>query len=186
MAGEPRWRQADESLEGGPSVSGTTPKTTARDRALRLLTVRARSRQELDRRLREAGFAEDEVDTTLEHLTAVGLLDDHRFARDLARSLTSRRLLASKAVAAALRRNGISEDIAEEVLADGGDDADLATTLAMRQIRRMSGASPEVAYRRLYGLLARRGYESGVAHAACRHALREGFPGSAPAVGPGP
>src|SRR5436309_7523878 len=44
------------------------PRGTAKDRALRLLGVRERSRRELERRLGQAGFEPEEIEETLEDL----------------------------------------------------------------------------------------------------------------------
>src|SRR5437870_3520931 len=56
------------------------PRGTAKDRALRLLGVRDRSRRELERRLLQAGFDREDIDQALDTLTAAGLIDDERFA----------------------------------------------------------------------------------------------------------
>jgi len=61
-------------------------------------------------------------------------------------------------------------------LLEAGDEAQRARELAGRRAMRMGSQAPEAAYRRLYGLLVRRGFPSGVAAEACRAALAEVFP----------
>jgi hypothetical protein len=63
--------------------------------------------------------------------------------------------------------------VAERALAAAGDEADRALALARSRARRLSGLAPEAAYRRLYGLLTRRGYGHETARAACMEALAE-------------
>ena len=59
-----------------------TKKTSnARVQALRLLTVRDRSVQELRDRLQRQ-FAQEEIEETLDYLERIGYLDDLRFAKN--------------------------------------------------------------------------------------------------------
>ena len=74
-------------------------------------------------------------------------------------------------MAAALRQKGVPSDIAEVALAGAGDDADRALALARSRALRLAAVRPDAAYRRLYGLLLRRGYPPDVAREACRAAL---------------
>ena len=71
----------------------------------------------------------------------------------------------------ALQQKGVAADIAEEALEEAGDDEERAAALATRRAARLSGLPPETAYRRLYGLLLRRGYGHDVATRACTTAL---------------
>src|SRR6266536_6471094 len=82
--------------------SGSPPRGTAKDRALRLLGVRSRSREELRRRLLAAGFPAEEVATAVRDLEAVGLVDDERFAGEWARDRASRRLDGDRVVRSSL------------------------------------------------------------------------------------
>jgi regulatory protein len=151
------------------------PRGTAKDRALRLLGVRWRSRDELRRRLVGAGFDPDEVDVALEDLERVGLVDDERFAREVARHHARGRLSGNRAIRSALRQKGVDGQAVEEALREAGSEEDRAKELATARIRRMTAIGPEAASRRLYGLLLRRGFSPGVAHEACRIALRDAF-----------
>jgi regulatory protein len=142
------------------------------ERALGLLAVRPRSRQELDRRLRAAGFGPGEVADVLMRLEGVGLIDDRAFAEQLAAHHFGNKKSGSRAVASALAAKGVSRTLSDEIL-EGADveDADRAFELASAKALRMHGLPREKAYTRLVGLLARRGYGSGVAREAARHAL---------------
>jgi regulatory protein len=142
------------------------------DRALRLLAVRSRSSHELRSRLLRAGFEPDEVATEIDRLEDVGLLDDRRFAHEVVEHQVGVRRSGRRAVAAALATKGVDRRTIEETLAEVGDDEgaraeDLARTRALRLVE----LPREVAYSRLVGFLARRGYDPGTAHAAARRAL---------------
>ena len=143
---------------------------TAKDRALGLLAVRWRSRRELQTRLRAAGFDDDEVTAALEDLERAGLIDDDRFARELARA-KSGRLDGNRSVRSALAKAGVAPQLGEEVVSDLGGEEERAHALAERKASRMTGLAPEVAYRRLHGALLRRGYGPDLARDAARRAL---------------
>jgi regulatory protein len=151
------------------------PRTPVKDRALRLLGVRSRSREELRRRLHQAGYEDDEVREALEDLEAVGLIDDERFARELAAHEIGRRQAGRRAALAALRQKGVGAEVAERTVSelDPGDEEERAVEVARTRVTRMGSLDPQVAYRRLLGFLQRRGYGAGVAHAACRRVLEE-------------
>jgi len=146
------------------------PRRSAKDRALGLLAVRWRSRRELERRLRAAGFERDEVATAIDDLDRAGLVDDERFARELTRSRAGR-LDGNRSVRSALIKAGVAHELVEESLAEAGDESERAYELARRRALRLGHLEPEAARRRLYGVLVRRGYSPGLAAAACQDAL---------------
>jgi regulatory protein len=149
-----------------------TPRGTARDRALRLLGVRDRSRRELERRLLQAGFHPSEVSDAVDALEAAGLVDDERFARQVAEHRLGVRGEGRRAVLGALLTAGVGSDIAERTVDEhAGDDETMAEVLAMSRARRLAGLDPAVARRRLYSYLVRRGHAPTVAAAAVSRAL---------------
>jgi regulatory protein len=139
---------------------------------LGLLAVRSRSRQELRARLRRAGFDDEEIDRTLGELEEAGLIDDRRFAAELVRDQAGRRMAGARAIRTALRQKGVSQDVADEALAeiDQGEE-ERARRLAEIRARRLEALGPEAAYRRIVGLLLRRGYGSAVARRAALQAV---------------
>lgn len=150
------------------------PRTSVKDRALRLLSVRSRSRYELRSRLLRAGYEPDEVESALADLEGVGLVDDERFARELAEH-QRRKGLGRRAGLAALRGKGVDRDLAERTVDDvqPEDDADLAYELASARLERLRALSPDVVHRRLLSFLIRRGYEPVIARSAVRRAIAE-------------
>jgi regulatory protein len=149
------------------------PRGSAKDRALLLLSVRWRSRQEIRRRLRSAGFEAEEVEQALMDLEGVGLIEDDRFAREMVRDQAGRRLAGNRSIRANLLQKGVAPEVVDQALEEAGEEAQRACELARQRALRLTGLAPEAAYRRLYGLLLRRGYGPGVARDACRAALDE-------------
>jgi regulatory protein len=153
--------------------AGDRPHGTAKDRALRLLGVRWRSREELRRRLLAAGYQPEEVARALDDLARAGLVEDARFARAVVQDQSRRRMAGDRAIRHSLRASGVSEDVIDTAMRETGDELERATELALRRAVRMSAQPAEVASRRLFGLLTRRGYGPDVARQASVAALRQ-------------
>ena len=136
--------------------------------------MRSRSRAELRRRLVQAGFELSEVESVLDDLERVGLVDGGRFARQLVRDRVVTRLAGRRAIRADLQRSGVRPDLADAALDEiDEDEAGRARALAVKRASRLKDLPPETAYRRLYSLLLRRGYSHNTAAAACADALGE-------------
>jgi regulatory protein len=150
------------------------PPTSVKDRALRLLSVRSRSRAELRDRLVRAGYEATEVEAAMADLEAVGLIDDERFARDYAEH-HRRRGLGRRGGLAALRAKGIERDMAEEAVGEINpeDEAERAFEVARGRLARLRAVTPDVAHRRTVAFLLRRGYDSIIAGTAVRRAAAE-------------
>lgn len=133
--------------------------------------MRWRSREELRTRLARAGFQPDDVERALEDLDRAGLIDDQRFATEMVRSQASGKLSGDRAIRSALRRTGVAAEDVEQALAGAPDEAGRARELAERRVRSMGSLAPDAAYRRLFGMLVRRGYPPGLARDTAREAL---------------
>ena len=134
------------------------------DRALNLLSFRARSARELRRRLIQKGEAADRVDKVIERLRELGLLDDAEFARQLVRSKVSAGA-SRRRVHQELFRRGVAREVADEavteVLEDEGiSDADTIERVARKKWKTLDGLDAATRRRRLYAFLARRGYDA--------------------------
>jgi regulatory protein len=138
---------------------------------LLLLGVRWRSREELRRRLSTAGFETEDVEAALADLERTGLIDDARFAAEVVKEQAGRRMAADRAILHALRGKGVGQEEAAASLESAGDEADRAHELATRQAVRLAASPPEAAYRRIVGLLLRRGYGHQMAREAAERAL---------------
>jgi regulatory protein len=146
---------------------------SAKDRALRLLGVRSRSREELRRRLSQAGFPEDEITEALVDLERVGLVDDERFADEVVRWKLSRQGYGHRAALDTLRKAGVDRSVAEQAVAEAGweDEEARAEEVGRARLPRLAGLPPQSARRRLVGFLLRRGFEPEVARAVCARLL---------------
>ncbi|MGI3783848.1 MAG: regulatory protein RecX [Janthinobacterium lividum] len=140
------------------------PEEVARGIVLRKLAVQARTRVELERALAGRDVPEEVAGAVLDRMTEVGLVDDVTFAHDWVSSRQQRRHLSKTALRRELQTKGVDRDVIDDALADveGADEHSAALDLAQRRAATMGGLAREVAYRRLGGVLARRGFSSSV------------------------
>lgn len=149
-----------------PRKSGDEAELTrARNAALRLLAVRSRSRGEMRDRLRRKEFARDVVDSVIERLVNVGLLDDAKFAESLVRDRIRAGTRGTTAILAELRRRHVPADTARAAVDAVFADEDVAEeTLSIAAAEKWLRTHPDDDVRRrrrrLAASLARRGFST--------------------------
>jgi len=89
----------------------------AREKAFRLLALRAHSEKELRRKLKAGKFSSAVVEGAIERCLELGYIDDAQFARARARSLAAGKLFGNRRIAFDLQERGISGDTVEEAIA---------------------------------------------------------------------
>ena len=157
-------RPVRSSGAGGLEDSTAGSEDAAHAAALWLLESRARTRLELDQRLRRRGFEAAAIERALDRLRAVGLVDDEAFARDLASSRAEQGVDAAR-ILVELRDRGIDPDLAARIAGESApqhDRAERCRQLAEARLVRLRGLRPEVRRRRLAAYLGRRGYPGDV------------------------
>ncbi len=147
-----------------PTGERATQVEVARTIALNLLTARQRSAHELRMAMARRHVPEDVADEIIERFTEVGLIDDAAFAAALTSSRSGPGLRGPRRIRQEMQSKGIERDVAEEALAalSPEEERAAALTLARRRMRTLSALEPAVAKRRLYGVLARRGFGGAV------------------------
>jgi regulatory protein len=136
--------------------------------AYRLLGHRARSTEELRRRLLAKEHDETAVQDALERLASDGFLDDAAFARSFVAD--KRRLggWGEERIRRGLRDLGVAAADADAALADEGDEDELDRALAVLRRRGTPEEPLEAARRRALQVLQRRGFSTATAYAAVR------------------
>ena len=128
---------------------------------MKLLSYRGRSERELEERLLKKGVTKTEVSSTIRHFKEIGLIDDMSLAETLKRNALTTRLLSQKGSKRFMLGRGIPPDIIEMLFNRHEDtDFDNAMRFVAKKLRVLGNYPPEIARRKLYGLLSRRGYSS--------------------------
>ncbi|MGI3783299.1 MAG: regulatory protein RecX [Janthinobacterium lividum] len=176
----------DGDIGSGPDDDGAgakspdadaDPEEVARGIVLRKLAVQARTRVELERALQGRDVPEEAAATVLDRMTEVGLVDDVTFAHDWVASRQQRRHLSKTALRRELQTKGVDRDLIDDALAGvaGVDEHQAALDLASRRAATMAGLTREVAYRRLGGVLARRGFSASITSRVLAEVLGDSF-----------
>lgn len=147
----------------------------ARIAAGRLLRVRPRSSGELRERLGKR-FPKEAVDGAVDALVRSGAVDDARLADDLAEHLGEIRPHGREAIRDRLERAKLGAELLEDALdahAPSTGEGDRAVEAARAQLRRLQALSltPEAIRRRMFGVLARRGFDAETAAEAVERVL---------------
>ncbi|WP_428983046.1 regulatory protein RecX [Phytohabitans maris] len=144
----------------------------AREICLNQLAVRPRTRAELATALARRGISPEVAVEVLERYDEVGMIDDAAFARAWVSSRHHGRGLARRALANELRQRGVDAETAGAALDDLDPDTEATTARALvdRKLRTARG-EPEAVFRRLVGMLARKGYGPGLAIRVVKDAM---------------
>ena len=150
------------------------PVEQAREICLRLLTVRPRTRVELEQALRRKEIPEDVIAAVLDRYSDLKLVDDAAFAELWVRSRHTHQGMARRALVAELRRKGVDGETAAEAAStvDGEAEEERARALVRRKIPSVLRVDETARVRRLVGMLARKGYPEGLAYRVVRDELR--------------
>ena len=152
------------------SLLDTLEPRVGRDRALRSALARVGRRDfssgMLRDRLRRAGHPTEAADAAVQRLAELGLIDDDAFADALIREARRSRPAGDRLLRQKLFTKGLPAPVIDAALARSqpapDEVAEAAAEFAIRESRKMIRLAPEVRRRRLYGRLARRGFDGDV------------------------
>jgi regulatory protein len=152
----------DESLR--TALADAAAALATYDRAIGMLAFTPRSSRDLRRRLIQKGEPEAWVDSSIARLEARGLLDDAQFARQFARSRVLGAGASKRRLQQELFKRGVSRETADaaigEVLVDEQvDEGEIVERAAAKKMRSLGKLDPATRRRRLYGFLARKGFD---------------------------
>jgi SOS response regulatory protein OraA/RecX len=146
-----------------------------RDAALNLISYRARTRSELQRRLRQKGFRPARIDACLDRLQERGFIDDEAVAAAFVRDRLLHRPRGKARLSAELREKGVTSELAERVIQQVFEDQNVTDHKLAREVaegwigrqnagtlaalaQEAHGPERDKARRRLNGYMARRGF----------------------------
>lgn len=151
-------------------------RADARRYAINAAAHRAMSRRTLLRKLARRGVSAADAEAIADELARLGILDEAAYARAVVRNEIDRKPAGRVLLMARLRARGVDTVIAkttvdDAVSAPGYDPRAKAIEFARRKVRTFSRLDPDTAKRRLYGQLARRGFDPETCRAAVDAAL---------------
>lgn len=129
------------------------------DSSLQFLAPRPRSEQEVRQRLGRHGYPTELVDSVVQKLREVKLLDDAAFAQYWVGQRQTHRPRGARLLKLELRQKGLASDVAGEAVTDLGDEAEGAYQAAARRARSLRALDERAFRQRLGAFLQRRGFD---------------------------
>ena len=136
----------------------------AKTDALRLISFRPRSIEEMRGKLKLKKYDDALIDEAIAALKKQNLLNDELFAKFFANSKMFTRPSGKKLLQAELKRKGVSENLVSKTL-EGMEDYDekkTAKELVMGRFERTKDLPKEKRKARIFSFLQRRGFDSSV------------------------
>jgi len=143
-------------------VREATAYDKALSQAVKMVSRRPLSRAHLQVKLQAQGWEPALTQRVLQRLEELGLSDDEALARQWVAQLTATKPAGPALLQAKLRQRGFAEALIDRLLREqavvGPSARDEALRLAERKRAALARLDPATQRRRLYGLLARRGF----------------------------
>lgn len=162
-------RITDLGLEIGmpwtPALAAAVEQAAAFDKVMRAamnrLSRRAMSRFQLRRKLtdRKLEFDPAVVDAVLDRLEELDLIDDEAFGRALVAEILRGKPAGPRLLRAKLMQRGLDRNLIDQLISEQTPDADGALDLAQKKLRSLMRYDPPTRKRRLWSMLARRGFD---------------------------
>jgi len=149
------------------------PRQKAFERALKSISVRERTRAEVEAFLQRRGYDGEVIADVVRSLREEGLVDDAGYARRFAED---RRLIdrwGSERIARDLERRGIDRELVEQALGDRDAEDELAVAVELLDRRFPLPFEGDRDRDKAWRMLVRRGYEPELAYSAVRRHERD-------------
>ena len=153
-------------------------KTRAKEKALSYLNYRARSIEELKRKLEEKNFSNRVIRQVIDDLIRVGLLDDKQFAATYVHSRMVQKPMGKRLLRQELLSKGIDEEMADEAVDEGfgsRSETEVARGLIQKRLRGLNPGKKDLEKqrKRLSDFLFRRGFNWEVINEAFQNEVRK-------------
>lgn len=147
----------------------------AKDIILYALSMSPKTRKQLEDKLKDKNIPEAAAKDALDKMTEVGLIDDEQFAKSWVYSRYTYKGLSAMAIKRELKLKGIEEETINNALETIGYDEEWEKALEMvaRKAPSTRHLDKQVRVRRLVGMLARKGYNGGIAFNAVKEILNK-------------
>lgn len=135
----------------------------AKDKALRLLAVRPRSKQELRQKLLEKKFNPKHIESVISYLVEKGYIDDKTFAQYITESIISRKPASRVFLKQVLKKKGINTEIINSTITKLlPEEYRLALEAGKKYLKRLQKSSKsidnKIQQKRLCSYLLHRGF----------------------------
>lgn len=149
------YRGKELEEEEARALTDSAHRGGLKEKALDLLTRKPQSRRELERKLREWEASEEECAEICDRLEELGLLDDGRYAAQVARHYSAKGYGPRK-IRDELYRRGVPREYWDQALEEGEDPAGAIDAFLAKKLK--GGRPDPKELKKVSDALARRGY----------------------------
>ena len=140
-------------------IKNTINFRAAKNAAVRYLSRKLRTENEVSQKLHEDGYDEDSIEKTIEELKALGYINNKIYVQKFVFDRSKLKPKSKKLLKLELKNKGISDEIIDEVLDDWNvDDTFVAEGLVKRKFGKYD-LKDESVRKKVYMFLMHRGYE---------------------------
>lgn len=134
--------------------------------ALKLLNFKMRTTEEIRKRMREKEYTDDIIDETIDYLNYLNYLDDEDYARKFVSDKSNLKNMGKERIKRELYMKGVDNETisnAIEDIVDDDEEYEKAKEIAIKKLKTTyKNDDKNARYRKLGGLLQRRGYSMNV------------------------
>ncbi len=154
------WLQVGQTLsdEKIAQLKAEDECEVAYQRAIKFMNYRPRTESEIRQNLRKHAVSENVLNEVIQRLHQAELLDDRLFADAWVENRIDLLPRSRRALAFELKQHGVDHQIIEQSLAQV-DDVQIAYRAAVRQSRKFRELDWQNFRQKMYGFLARRGFD---------------------------
>lgn len=127
-------------------------------KALKILSYRARSLSEIIEKLKSSGYSQSVIELVCEKLQDKGYIDDQKFAENWIENRITFRPRGHQVLRWELRKKKINEELIESLLDKTDSNEALARMAAEKYARKINETEKDVYFRKFLAFLGRRGF----------------------------
>jgi len=134
--------------------------TKAKRIVFQLLKFRARSRKEIEDRLKKKKFTRETINSVIEYFDKIELINDEEFASGWMKSRLTKPL-GLRRISFELKQKGITEEIIEQLkdnIKDSYNEYEVVSDLAKSKLNKLKNIELDRAKSRIYRYLLSRGF----------------------------
>ena len=143
------------------SVLKTEEESKAFNSALTYISFKARSKMNVVKKLKDKGYDDNIIEGAIIKLEHLGYIDDCAYTKAFINDKQNLQKAGARLIKQELCRNGVSKNLIEEVLEkiiDEDSEYQRALELANKKYKTLNSANRQENYRKISGLLGRKGY----------------------------
>jgi regulatory protein len=154
------WMQVGQTLsdEKIAQLKASDEREVAYQQAIKLLNYRPRTESEIRQNLQKHAVQDTVIEDVIQRLQRARLLDDRRFADAWVENRADLHPRSRRALAYELKQRGVDQQVIQQSLEQVNDDQ-VAYQAALHQSRKLQELNWQDFRKKMYGFLARRGFD---------------------------